>query len=404
MSARKQLTIDSLAAGGDGVARDETGRVTFVPGTVPGDQAWVELRDQHPSYARGELVELVVAGASRRAPVCELFARRACGGCQWQHVAIAEQRAAKERIVAGALRHAVAAGMRVAPIETPVPDLGWRRRARLHWVRARGSGAAIIGLCQPGSRRITDVDMCPQLTESGNAILAVVRQHLAAGLHKRGELSLLVGADGRGHVVIHGPCTARVARALAADPRIAGVRVGRRLLGQPAVAVEHGLTAAADGFVQASVAGNDAIRDLVDRAARPRGQVLELYAGNGNLTERLVDGAERVVAVEKTPGYRERDRVEWRSESADRAVRRLRKERRRFDWVVLDPPRTGAADVLGGVAALATRGVIYVSCDPATLARDVAALSQRGFRPVFATPIDTMPQTAHVEVVCVLQR
>src|SRR6185503_11811950 len=120
------VTVDSLATGGEGVARDGTGRVTFIPGTTPGDRVKVRVLKTTSTYARAEVVELVQAGASRVEPVCPHAMRVAarqpapvCGGCQWQHVSRAEQLAAKQAIVNGALRKLE--GLRVHPIEDPCP-------------------------------------------------------------------------------------------------------------------------------------------------------------------------------------------------------------------------------------------------------------------------------------------
>ena len=130
-------TVDSLAAGGEGVARDPSGRVTFIPGTAPGDRVKLRVLKTTSTYARGEVVELVKGGASRVEPACPHAMRvggrqpaPVCGGCQWQHVSRSEQLAAKQAIVTGALRKLD--GLRVHPIEDPCPPLGWRRRARFH--------------------------------------------------------------------------------------------------------------------------------------------------------------------------------------------------------------------------------------------------------------------------------
>src|SRR5439155_7549754 len=130
------------------------GRVTFVPRTAPGDRVRVRIVHRTSSFARGELVELVGAGAVRVEPPCPHF-MRGCGGCQWQHVAHGEQAAAKQALVAGALRKLP--GLRVHPIGEPGPALGWRRRARFHVERGRA------GLYELGGHRVVAIDRCPQL-------------------------------------------------------------------------------------------------------------------------------------------------------------------------------------------------------------------------------------------------
>ena len=139
MSEAACLDITALAAGGDGVGRDAEGRVTFVPRVAPGDRVQVRVVHATASFARAELVEIVAPGAARVTPACPRVAD-GCGGCQWQHVARAAQLAAKQAIVAGALRKL--AGLRIHPIADPAPALGWRRRARFHVERGRAAGRA----------------------------------------------------------------------------------------------------------------------------------------------------------------------------------------------------------------------------------------------------------------------
>jgi 23S rRNA (uracil1939-C5)-methyltransferase len=178
------------------------------------------------------------------------------------------------------------------------------------------------------------------------------------------------------------------------------------------VSVDDPLAPAA-GFAQANAAQNQTLRRLVREAARADGQrLLELYAGDGNFTRDLAAVAASGVAVEgdRPAATRLRallaDRPGWRvdSDAAGRAVERLVRAGERFDVVVLDPPRAGAADVVERLAALGPARVVYVSCDPMTLARDLATLLRHGLQARTAWPVDMMPQTWHVEVVALLER
>jgi 23S rRNA (uracil1939-C5)-methyltransferase len=399
-----QLVIDSLAAGGDGVGRDETGRVTFVPRTAPGDRVRCELIDERRAWARGRLLEVIEAGPGRADPRCPLFVAETCGGCQWQHLAATVQAAAKREIVATALR-GVAAGALIEAMVTPVDAYAWRRRARLHWFRPRGREAAVIGLFAPRSQRVTPVVACPQMVVELQPVLVELAATLAPGLHKRGEIELVVGHQGRVHVTIRGPVTTRAARALVGRAGIVGVRAGPRKFGERSVELEPGLDTTGGEFHQASEAGNraliEAVLELGDPA--PHERVLELYAGSGNFTRALSERAAQVVAVDARARARLAG-VNWRREPADRALRALADAGRTFELVVLDPPRTGAREAMEPLVALAPARVIYVSCDPATLGRDLAVLSDGGYRVVRVRPMDLMPQTAHVEVLVRAER
>jgi len=347
-----RLAITALAAGGDGVARDDRGRVTFVPRTAPGDVVEVRLGKQTASYARAELLRVIEAGPDRVAPPCPHFLA-GCGGCAWQHVAYPAQLAAKQAIVASALRKLAVA---IHPIAAPARPLGWRRRARFHVERGR------VGLYAEGSHALVPVDHCPQLAPALDAALV--------GPHPDGELSIALGLDGT------------IAR------------------GDEVVEIEPGLWGRARDFAQASAEANAALIALVRAAVGPGpGTLLELYAGAGNFTRGLVaDGwtvtpTDAVAPVRPPAGF-----------VAGVAEVVIGAHHAPVDAVVLDPPRAGAQGILADLARLAPRTIVYVSCDPATLARDVERLVAAGYHATDAWPVDAMPQTAHVEVVLRLRR
>jgi 23S rRNA (uracil1939-C5)-methyltransferase len=407
VSATVELTIDALVAGGDGIARGADGRVVFVPHAAPGDRVRVRLVEQRKQFARGEITKVLAPSPQRAEPPCPLFRDRTCGGCAWQHVTTEAQASAKHAIVAGALRHAIAAGMELLPIETPAPAYRWRRRARLHWVRPPGSVAAVVGLFAPRSHHVTRVDACPQVEAALEAALEPIHRLLAPALQQRGEIDLLADAAGQVQVAVRGPCLRGVAVALVGQGPIIGVIAADGVHGAEDVEVEPGHRARADRFAQASREGNLALRAAVDRAARPRdgARVLELHAGSGNFTLALCEGAAAVVAVDARPGPAVADpRLTWRAGEAEAVVAELQAAGERFDLVVLDPPRDGARALMAPIAALAPARIVYVSCDAATLARDLAELTALGYTAERAQPIDLMPQTSHVEIVATLVR
>ncbi|HET7505261.1 MAG TPA: TRAM domain-containing protein [Kofleriaceae bacterium] len=383
------LDITTLAAGGDGIGRDESGRVTFVPRTAPGDRIRVRIVHATASFARAELTELVSAGPARVEPPCPHFAR-GCGGCQWQHVAHAEQLAAKQAIVAGALRNLP--GLRVHPIADPGPSLGWRRRARFHVDRAR------VGLYVLGSSQVLPIDHCPQLEPALDAACAVV----SAAAPPDGELGLLLAHDGKIAVATERPWHA--APRMIGRAGIVGVLAGAEPHGEVVLEVEPGLWGGPWDFAQASLPGNAALVAQARAALGPGpGRLLELYAGAGNFTRGfLADGwdvvsTDAVAPARPLPGFQ--------TGPVRDVLARLGRERAGeggWDAIALDPPRTGAADAIDGILRVAPRTIVYISCDAATLARDAARLT--GYRATDAWPIDVMPETAHVEVVLRLDR
>jgi 23S rRNA (uracil1939-C5)-methyltransferase len=421
------VEIHALAAGGDAVGRDGDGRAVFVAGAAPGERVQVRLREAHARWARGELVGIERAAPSRVTPPCPLFAARACGGCQWQHVDDATQQAQKQAIVAGALRKLVAAGLELRPLLAPVPPYRWRRRARF---AAHHGAPPIIGFHEPRGHDVCDVPACPQLDPALEAVLVAIRA--ASVVQGDGEIHAIVGAGDApsAHVVIDAPCDGAAAAKLVGQAGIAGVAWRTSSAGAPAIEVEPGLFARGDGFAQASRAGNDALRALVREAlaAQPDQRVLELYAGGGNFTRDLVAAGAVVTATDlvdtrppsPSPTPSPDARVPWPSPSpdarvpapgprflvgaADAVTRDLVARGEHFDAILLDPPRTGAPDVVRQLAAFQPARIVYVSCDPATFARDAEHLVAAGYTPRWAQPLDVMPQTAHVELVARFDR
>jgi 23S rRNA (uracil1939-C5)-methyltransferase len=381
-----ELDIDSLAAGGDGVGRDETGRVTFVPRTAPGDRVRARIIKQTKTFARAELVEVLTPSASRVDPPCPHFAE-GCGGCDWMHVARAEQLAAKQAIVAGALRKLE--GLTVHPIADPSPPLGWRRRARFH------VGGDRIGLYQLGTNHIVPIKSCPQL-EPG---LDAAYQKTVGLTPPSGELALLVGH--KGDIALATTRPWRLALGLVESDWLSGVVSAGVSVGEPVIEVEPGLWGTPWDFAQASAAGNAELIARVDQAVGPGpGRLLELYAGNGNLTRGLIAAGWTVMATDGV--LPPRPPTEQYLDGEVTEV--LEKIRGPFDAVVLDPPRAGAAAAIAGILRFTPRVIVYVSCDPATLARDVTKLVEAGYRATDAWPVDLMPQTSQVEVVLRLER
>jgi 23S rRNA (uracil1939-C5)-methyltransferase len=388
-SATLELTLDSLAFGGEAVGRDADGRVVFVAGGAPGDRALVRVVEAKRSFVRAELVRVVAAGAARVVPPCPIVDR--CGGCPWQHVTLEAQLLAKQAIVERALAKS---GARVEKIVPSPAALGYRSRARM---TARGGR---IGFAGRKSHEIVDVERCLALDPVLDAAMQAARGAVGASLGEEGAIAGLV----RG-----GEVELALTSGRGAD-RARLAAVAKTLVGQAAIArvsVDDPRAPAA-GFAQANAAQNETLRRLVLQAAQAGGaRVLELYAGDGNFTRDLSAVATGGVAVEgDRPAVARLGAVagDWKieAESAARAVERLVRAGARFDVVVLDPPRAGAADVAAALAKLAPARIVYVSCDPMTLARDLATLAAAGYAARVAWPVDMMPQTWHVEVVCLV--
>jgi len=378
-----ELAITALAAGGDGVARDDNGRVTFVPRTAVGDRVRVKLIKETSSFARAELVDVIAPSPDRVAPPCESFVA-GCGGCQWQHVERAAQLAAKHAIVTSALRKLEIA---IEPMLDAAPAYGWRRRARFHVEDGK------VGLYALGSRRVIPLAHCPQLEPALDAALHAVIEAAPPD----GELALLRARHG---VVVGSERVWAGAGALVGRAGIIGVVTGAAQHTPLVFEIEPGLFGGPWDFAQAGEAGNAALIATVGTAlGRGPGRLLELYAGAGNFTRGFVADGWDVLASDIVAPEHPVSAV-----SVGTAAAVLARVEGPFDALVLDPPRTGAAEAIDGIVRHAPRSIVYISCDPATLARDLTRLVAAGYRAERAWPLDLMPQTAHIEVVVKLQR
>jgi 23S rRNA (uracil1939-C5)-methyltransferase len=401
------VEITGLAPGGDAVGRqrggDGDGRVTFVALAAPGELVRARLERVRARVAWGELVEVVRPSAVRVTPGCPLFGR--CGGCQWQHVDQAEQRRAKGEIVSRALGRPVGDAREVGA------GYGYRERARF----AIEPGATpSVGFRARRSHDIVDVRHCPLLAEPVDSALPALRAwaaHQRARADTRPDLEATLSVQaGRG-----GEVAALLASAGTGSPRMARVfpaRDGGPL--SPLEDVDPGDRSAwpdvseADGrallvppgaFAQVGQAANHALQLAVSEAVGPDpGSLLELHAGSGNFTRMLVERAPAVIATDAdraavARGRRNVPEARWYE------VQDLPDQP--FDTVVVDPPRAGLDHTGLARAAAAGRRLVYVSCDPQTLARDAKRLESRGLRLEGAVALDLMPQTHHVEVVAV---
>jgi 23S rRNA (uracil1939-C5)-methyltransferase len=419
----REVRLDGLAFGGDAVGRDDSGRVVFVAGGAPGDRVEVRITESKKAWARGDLLRVIEAGA-RVTPPCPVQPQ--CGGCPWMHVEVKAQLAAKQEIVRRALERS---GAEVEEILAAQDWLGYRVRAKM---TAR---AGAVGFQARKSHRVVDVEHCAALDPRLDLAFQAARAELRTSLGDGGTIAGLVAADGRVH--LHAECgylgapetLADHAASLLGQAGIVGIGVRSadgastsRYYGEPRIDLGGGLMASSAGFAQANATQNEILRRIVLRWAlgddEPQ-RVLELYAGDGNFTRDLVKRV-RVVAVEgdrdasarlvdnlRAIAPRTHENVaQWavRAEPSETAVAKLAAASEQFDVVLMDPPRAGAADVLDGVAMLGARRIVYVSCDPMTLARDLMRLGDLGYRSVRARPIDMMPHTSHIEVVCLLER
>ncbi|HZZ83664.1 MAG TPA: methyltransferase domain-containing protein [Anaeromyxobacteraceae bacterium] len=434
---RIELDIDDLAQGGEAVGRVGA-RAVYVPFAAPGDRVEVELpAGEGPAHA--ELLRVLQPGAARVPPPCRHFGPggpgerdRECGGCEWLHVDYPRQLAAKERSFAETLRRIgrLAPGSYpLRPIAPSPAPLRYRCRAKLHFDRA----SARLAFFRRRSHQPVPLAECHLLEAGLDALREALGPALAAARLAPREVMLEWSeAEGRGAAALQLPeVSAAVARRaealLGAVPGLAGLvllQEGRapalvgepvlrhaRVPGDPSAGLQRSRP---DVFQQANRGANALLVAAAAALLRPAGaRVLELYCGAGNFTAPLARSAASVTAVEVQGPSLELARrdltgqpVRFVAGDALAVAGGLAREPGgpRFEAALLDPPRDGARGVGALLARLGVAWAVYVSCDPATLARDLRGCVEAGYRVASVQPFDLFPQTHHVEGLALLER
>ena len=424
------LTIERLSYGPAGVGRvngKDGGKVVFVPQTAPGDRVDVVLTKEKKRYAHGHLVAVRQPGPARRMPPCRYVPR--CGGCPWQHVTYAEQLRAKEALVREHMRRI--GGVEDPPILPIIPSpQEWRYR---HRIRLRTEPPARLGFYQSQSHELVELGDCliagedcathltharawlTRLRTTVRRIELITSDPLRA---VTGGVVLIGNAQGRFQADDEEACAAFVAR----HDDVAGLilfgRGWRRVWGETRIVLDLGvddlvLEVKRGGFTQVNPAGNRVLIAALLRLSDFKGsqKVIECHTGAGNLSLPIARRVSALIGIEQDPyalaDARDNvartglDNVTFVHASARVGLQTLAHRKVEADTLVLDPPRAGAADSLDDIPRLRIQKVVYVSCDPTTLAHDLRRLSQLGYRVECLQPIDLFPHTYHVETIAI---
>jgi 23S rRNA (uracil1939-C5)-methyltransferase len=443
------LTLTSIAHGGPALGRHE-GKVIFVHYALPGETVRVEITDDRGRYAFARLLEVVAAAPERAEPPCPHFGL--CGGCQWQHIAYAAQLRFKREIVADQL--ARLAGLRDVPVaETVASPAPWNYRNHARFVPVARPLPAEQRAETPGPENVpaTETPVAPP----GEGASGEPGAGAALGFHALQSHAVVPIREC--HIIA--PALAELYASLAVDPvehRLialelrTGVRTGDTLVAfeteddvppeiesnlpvSAALLLEDGTAATLVGdtaiteelggrafrispasFFQANteVAERLVATVLAELALEPAARVLDAYCGVGLFSAFIAPRCARLVGIEAGPSavadfaanLDEFDNVAVYEGLVEDVLPALLAEGEAFDRVVLDPPRTGCTpDALAALVAARPGRIVYVSCDVATLARDLKRLVAAGYAVRAVQPFDMFPQTYHVEVVATLE-
>lgn len=379
-----QAAIESVAFGGQGVARLD-GMAAFIPFTVDGDIVEAETRVVKKRHLVARPKRIITPSPHRTQPRCRYFAR--CGGCQYQHIDYGHQLKIKHRQVEDALRRIGAfPDPEVRPVTGSPQDYSYRGKAEFHVSSSRGEPLA--GFFDSTGARVLDLERCEIVHESINRSFAEFRERLARG-----------GLTGPDRLAIWSE---------SGNPVESGEDViYREVKGRK-------FRVPADGFFQGNIFLTGALVDAVVEAADCAGadSVLDLYCGSGLFSVFLAGCGARVTGLEidaaavecarANAGSAGLTRAEFREGQVEACLPSLKAGM--FSVIVLDPPRVGCdKEVISHVAGLKPRRIVYISCDPATQARDLRMLAVQGFSLQYVQPLDMFPQTKHIETVAMLE-
>jgi len=415
-SAECAVTIDRIAAGGAGVGRLPDGRVIFVPRTAPGDRALVTITRREARFARGRLERLETPGPDRVAPGCHHYVDDECGGCQLMHMGAEAQARALRGVVGDALR-------RIARIEVDDPEFElapdrWEYRTRISLTPGKRGALGFHRVHRPSE--VFPLTQCPIAAPAVNALWRRLRDARRLLPRELARLTIRLDRGGGEHVVVEaepGPVWQKAGELHRIVAGAAPLTIWWRPSGGAARALAGSPSPfPATVFEQVNPVMGDRVRRHAVRSLGPvaGARVWDLYAGIGDTTRLLIDLDARVEsveidrrAVELAAGDQpEEPRVVRHQGAVEDLVESLGTP----DRVITNPPREGMDRRVTG--ALLERGperIVYVSCDPATLARDLTRLTAgvapgARYRLAGLVAFDLFPQTAHVETVAVLER
>lgn len=387
------LKIDGLTHDGRGVGKLD-GKAVFVTGAVPGDVIMARVTNSQAKFEEADLVEIETASPDRVEPFCEIYAL--CGGCQLQHLDINAQRHWKHENFIKRLMQSVNA--QACQVLLPIigQDTHYRRRARFGLAISKQDKQPRLGFRQKASDELVDIQQCPVLTPALNQALADHRENLLHTASRAYKEITLVEADNG----VFGLPTA------GASKETPFYSLGTLQLQFPA-----------DGFIQINGEIN---QKMVTQALEwlelsSTHSVLDLFCGVGNFTLPIAQQAESVVGVEgldelvntateNAHNNQLENTAFYKADLFKESQNRAWFKQKKYDRILLDPGRQGALQICKELHQLKAELIVYVSCNAATLIRDVQALEKNGYHLTKAGLIDMFPHTTHTEVMVQLKR
>lgn len=414
-AVERELVAETMGARGDAVVEGEAGPI-YLPYALPGERVKARIVGD-----RAESIEVLEPSAERQAAACRHFGR--CGGCQLQHWREDAYLAWKRAQVVQALERRGLGGIHVSDI---VPAWGaGRRRAALHAARVRGK--VQLGFIERGGARLTAITQCPVLAPELEAVALRLAPLAELTVPQRGEITLqCLLTDSGVDVAIKGAGRAEAVQraafeklnAVARELKLARLSVdGEPIVTLATPSLRMGLarvTPPPGAFLQATAAGEEVLGGLVKEALTGAERVIDLFSGVGTFALRVAEKAEVLAAESDAEMLAALKAAADGAGGALKQVTTLRRdllrtplaslEMKKFDGAVIDPPRSGARLQAEQIARAPIRKLAYVSCEPASFARDVKVLIEHGFTITKLVPVDQFRWSPHIELVATLER
>jgi len=418
MADLQQVKFEKLVYGGECLGRLADGRAVFVPFVLPGETAEIEITGQKERFARGRMLKLLEASPERIALPCPYFSN--CGGCAYQHLSYAQQVELKKDLVKDQLE-------RIGKL-TNLPDIqitaspaafAYRNQVQFHPVRSENPEAPVnLGFKRASSDEVLPIENCLLIPDEMNEILPQIELEAESGISRvamridsEGEIMLVLEGEGKEppDLSIELPVSSTY---LSPDGRSLNLGgndalvyrvLGKEFLVSPESFFQVNLPVAEEmvRHVLALIEGKENL------------SILELYSGVGLFTRFLAPHASQLTAIESAPSacfdfvgnLDEFENISLYEGAVEVILPELVEKIKPIDLVVLDPPRAGLnARARQALVDLTPQEIIYISCDPSTLARDLRYFSEKAYSLQSVHAFDMFPQTAHVETVVLMSR